>query len=158
MPYNTRRKSLSLSELGIQVPKRSRAHSNNVNKEPVALAEEPLAKKPRCSASPLSSPPLNAESGVEVVDVVKSEPAPASHDMLHTPPSSPKPDNCNVKVDTTGIKDEIVVAVIIQLEKTANRPHTSKELAAVLAQNVHTVTSYVKYVALQRRNSTDSAS
>jgi len=46
-------------------------------------------------------------------------------------------------VDTTGIKDDIVVGVIRQLEKTGNRPHTSKELAAVLANSVPTIDAYV---------------
>jgi hypothetical protein len=36
------------------------------------------------------------------------------------------------KIDTQGIDDDIVVAVIEQLEKTGNRPHLVKELAAVL--------------------------
>jgi hypothetical protein len=37
------------------------------------------------------------------------------------------------KIDTDGINDDIVIAVIEQLEKTANRPHLIKELATVLA-------------------------
>jgi len=37
-----------------------------------------------------------------------------------------------VKIDVEGIKDEIVVTVIEQLEKTGNRPHLLKELAAIL--------------------------
>lgn len=37
------------------------------------------------------------------------------------------------KVDTDGINDDIVVGVIEQLEKTGNRPHLMKELAAVLS-------------------------
>lgn len=60
----------------------------------------------------------------------------------HTPPPSPGAEGVS-KVDTEGIKDEIVVGVIRQLEKTGNRPHTSKELAAVLANSVPTIDSYV---------------
>jgi hypothetical protein len=42
------------------------------------------------------------------------------------------------KIDTEVINDDIVVAVINQLEKTGNRPHLVKELAAVLiALNVN---------------------
>jgi len=37
-----------------------------------------------------------------------------------------------MKIDTESIKDEIVVAVIEQLEKTGNRPHLLKELATIL--------------------------
>jgi hypothetical protein len=36
------------------------------------------------------------------------------------------------KIDIEGINDDIVVGVIEQLEKTGNRPHLVKELAAVL--------------------------
>lgn len=51
------------------------------------------------------------------------------------------------KIDTEGINDDIVVAVINQLEKTGNRPHLVKELAAVLvALNVN-VAKYVPYVS-----------
>ncbi len=38
-----------------------------------------------------------------------------------------------MKVDTEGIHDDIVIGVIEQLEKTGNRPHLMKELAAVLS-------------------------
>lgn len=57
-----------------------------------------------------------------------------------TPPQSPKI-GPYTKIDTEGIKDDIVVAVIKQLETTANRPQTSKELAAVLANSVATITA-----------------
>lgn len=50
----------------------------------------------------------------------------------HTPPPSPGAVG-EAKVDTEGINDEIVVGVIEQLEKTGNRPHLMKELAAVLS-------------------------
>jgi hypothetical protein len=47
------------------------------------------------------------------------------------------------KIDTQGINDDIVVAVIEQLEKTGNRPHLVKELAAVLVNLNSTVAKYV---------------
>jgi hypothetical protein len=47
------------------------------------------------------------------------------------------------KIDTEGINDDIVVAVIHQLEKTGNRPHLVKELAAVLIALNATVAKYV---------------
>jgi hypothetical protein len=46
-------------------------------------------------------------------------------------------------VDTEGINDEIVVGVIEQLEKTGNRPHLLKELAAILATSIPIVERYV---------------
>lgn len=54
--------------------------------------------------------------------------------LEHTPPPSPADSGATVnKIDTEGINDDIVVAVIGQLEKTGNRPHLIKELATVLA-------------------------
>ena len=64
----------------------------------------------------------------------------------HTPPPSPPParrasvemedaDDDELeknKIDFASINDEIVEAVIDQLQKTGNRPHLVKELAAVL--------------------------
>lgn len=49
------------------------------------------------------------------------------------------------KIDTEGISDDIVVAVIDQLEKTGNRPHLVKELAAVLVALNANVAKYVPY-------------
>lgn len=46
-------------------------------------------------------------------------------------------------MDTEGINDDIVVAVIEQLEKTGNRPHLVKELAAVLITLNENVAKYV---------------
>lgn len=140
MPYNTRRKSLSLSELGIVVPKRQRAATTHPSKD---AADEPAAKKPRCSPSPLSSPPLTANASKTLSHKLSPH---LEHDkkpskaLLDTPPSSPKL-GPYAKIDTEGIRDEIVVAVIKQLEATANRPQTSKELAAALASSVSTITS-----------------
>ena len=62
--------------------------------------------------------------------------------MEHTPPPSPGATGAT-KIDTDGIGDEIVVAVIDQLEKTGNRPHLVKELAAVLTNRIPTVERYV---------------
>lgn len=65
----------------------------------------------------------------------------------HTPPPSPGADGdepeCDdvtpKEIDLEGINDEIVEGVIIQLQKTGNRPHLVKELAAVLSPNVKIV-------------------
>jgi hypothetical protein len=66
----------------------------------------------------------------------------------HTPPPSPGAEvddsECDddVKpklIDLEGINDEIVEGVIIQLQKTGNRPHLVKELATVLSPNVKIV-------------------
>jgi hypothetical protein len=49
-----------------------------------------------------------------------------SIEMSEDETAAPKP------IDTKSINDEIVEAVIIQLQNTGNRPHLVKELAAVL--------------------------
>jgi hypothetical protein len=64
----------------------------------------------------------------------------------HTPPPSPtaevdddEEDRKPREIDLEGINDEIVEAVIVQLQKTANRPHLVKELAAILSRSVKIV-------------------
>lgn len=59
----------------------------------------------------------------------------------NTPPPSPGGESGHGKVDTEGIDDTIVVGVIQQLEKTGNRPHLLKELAAVLSNSISIVES-----------------
>lgn len=72
-----------------------------------------------------------------------------------TPPPSPQDTQMNTqkaqntqntqntqvknKIDTDGIADDIVVAVIQQLEKTGNRPHLIKELAQVLSATTDSI-------------------
>lgn len=63
--------------------------------------------------------------------------------MEHTPPPSPTDGTVATKIDTEGINDDIVVGVIEQLEKTGNRPHLVKELAAVLIALNENVAKYV---------------
>lgn len=65
----------------------------------------------------------------------------------HTPPPSPEAeadldegnDHKRREIDLEGINDDIVEAVIVQLQKTGNRPHLVKELAAVLCVKVKIV-------------------
>ncbi|RYO74320.1 hypothetical protein DL766_002213 [Monosporascus sp. MC13-8B] len=134
MPYNTRRKSLSLPSLGIHVPSshpRSSARpspNNNINNMP----------SPR-SASETSAERLNKK--------VKRHHPPTKLD--HTPPPSPglhrsieldESEPAEAKtIDLEGINDEIVEAVIVRLQKTSNRPHLVKELSAVLMDRVKIV-------------------
>lgn len=82
-------------------------------------------------------------------------PAPAAkrhRSDANTPPPSPRPsressvdmkdvDDCAVskKIDLSSINDEIVEAVVVQLQSTGNRPHIVKELAAVLMQQLKIV-------------------
>jgi len=78
-----------------------------------------------------------------------SKPEPTPKSVLkyeHTPPPSPEADESEDdevfmrrEIDLEGINDDIVEAVIIQLQKTANRPHLVKELAAILSLTVKIV-------------------
>lgn len=48
-------------------------------------------------------------------------------------------DYLSAKIDLSKINDEIVEAVVVQLQSTNNRPHIVKELAAVLMQQLKIV-------------------
>ncbi|CAG8067290.1 unnamed protein product [Penicillium salamii] len=129
MPYNTRRKSLSLPSLGIQLPNSSR-RSPSLSK--AHTEEHPTKKVKRSHGTSLSPEPAD-----------KIAARAGRHGLFeHTPPPSPMDGVHAPKIDTEGINDDIVVAVINQLEKTGNRPHLVKELAAVLvALNVNVANS-----------------
>lgn len=143
-PYNTRRKSLSLSELGIQVPKRARAPSHPSPLATMTNGDERPAKKPKSSLGSASPPPgTMSPPKTTNIRLTTEQPKSVVQNVVrggaeHTPPPSPGAVDVP-RVDTEGIKDDIVVGVIRQLEKTGNRPHTSKELAAVLATCVTTI-------------------
>jgi hypothetical protein len=138
MPYNTRRKSLSLPSLGIHLPQGSRAHRTNSKATPPqeqTSIPPPLKKVKRSHTddepiSPVSSP--RSIAGSPPVEQRKAS-QPHRIKLENTPPPSPGDTTCVRKIDTDGIKDDIVIAVIEQLEKTGNRPHLIKDLATVLA-------------------------
>ncbi|KAI6909128.1 hypothetical protein KC318_g3845 [Hortaea werneckii] len=120
----TRKKSFSLSELGISVPRRKRTLES----------DDAPAKKSKLShgsASPpsgLMSPPKQTAS----IRIKDEKPKRATE---LSPPPSPATEGNN-KIDVEGINDEIVVQAIQQLEKTGNRPHLVKELAHVLSTSL----------------------
>lgn len=140
MPYNTRRKSLSLAELGIIVPKRSRTESHPSPPSTVAEGEEPPVKKSKRSHGSASPPPAGPVSPPRTTMIRTKEDAKKSGAELSPPPSP----TCEGKIDVEGIGDEIVVATIQQLEKTGNRPHLVKELAHVLATDLPCVDKYAE--------------
>lgn len=159
MPYNTRRKSLSLPSLGIQLPNGSRAHRSPIKPTPTTEVIPPPSKKIKRShdnnnnnnnhhhhhhhhhpVSPISSPGAYVHSPTD--DIV-SRPKSRRGGFAHTPPPSPGDSHFDNKIDTEGINDDIVIAVIEQLEKTGNRPHLIKELATVLASTNDNVAKYV---------------
>ncbi|KAL6409647.1 hypothetical protein AUP68_06029 [Ilyonectria robusta] len=142
MPYNTRRKSLSLPSLGIHVPMTHAARAAAA----AAAAASKGASRTSPSASAALSPP---RSGSESADAHPSKRQKRSHSddsrIEQTPPPSPPADSSMTdvdhpsKIDIEGINDDIVEAVIVQLQSTANRPHLVKELATVLAQRLTSV-------------------
>ncbi|KAK0965506.1 hypothetical protein LTR91_017968 [Friedmanniomyces endolithicus] len=137
MPYSTRRKSLSLSELGIIVPKRSRTASHPSPPNTIFEGEEPPVKKSKRLHSSSSPPPPGLMSPPRTTTIRFKEEKPKQAVEL-SPPPSPAAEGSN-KVDVEGISDDIVVGTIQQIEKTGNRPHLVKELAHVLASSLHAV-------------------
>ena len=126
----TRRKSLSLAELGIIVPKRSRATQNPSPPSTIVEGEEPPMKKSKRSHG-YDSLPAGLMSPPRTTTIRFKEEKPKQAAQL-SPPASPVAEGSN-KVDVEGINDDIVIGTIQQLERTGNRPHLVKELAAVLA-------------------------
>ena len=151
MPYNTRRKSLSLPSLGIHLPNTSR-RSPSISKASHATDDQmPPSKKVKKShnSSSMSPEPSLALSPMELQDQSAAlRPTGRRGTLEHTPPPSPTDGTVATKIDTEGINDDIVVAVIEQLEKTGNRPHLVKELAAVLVTLSDTVAKYVSLISL----------
>ncbi|GES58361.1 hypothetical protein ATEIFO6365_0004051200 [Aspergillus terreus] len=132
MPYNTRRKSLSLPSLGIHLPSTSR-RSPSASKPPHATDDSlPPSKKVKRSHDSQSLSPEPSPSSTAAATLSAGRTTGRRGPLEQTPPPSPTDGTLNPKVDTEGINDDIVVAVIEQLEKTGNRPHLVKELAAVL--------------------------
>ncbi|KAL4884691.1 hypothetical protein BJY04DRAFT_169217 [Aspergillus karnatakaensis] len=133
MPYNTRRKSLSLPLLGIHVPNTSRRSPSS--SKPAHATDEnlPPSKKVKRSHDSASSSPEPTERGPNSKQQSVVGRATGRRTTLEqTPPLSPADGGVARKIDLEGINDDIVVGVIEQLEKTGNRPHLVKELAAVL--------------------------
>lgn len=149
----TRRKSLNLGDLGVVAPKRSRTQSHPSPPETVVEGEEPPIKKSKRSHGSASPPPgLMSPPRTTVIRIKDEKPPKPSADL--SPPPSPVAEGATRnKVDTEGINDDIVVATIQQIEKTGNRPHLVKELAAVLATRLHCVEKYGMTQSVLCRNS-----
>lgn len=135
----TRRKSLNLGDLGVIGPKRSRTQSHPSPPETVVEGEEPPVKKSKRSHASLSPPPTLMNPPQTTVIRVKEQKNKSTAEL--SPPPSPVAEGSS-KIDTEGINDDIVIATLQQLEKTGNRPHLVKELAAILATKLHAVEKY----------------
>jgi hypothetical protein len=154
MPYNTRRKSLSLPSLGIHVPvtHAARAAANRLSTSP---SNTPSTTSSTSATMPSPSSRREDHHPSKKLKRSHNESSPqqlSKKREVRTPPPSPPPSNrASVEmtdadaaqttriIDLEGINDEIVEAVIIQLQNTANRPHLVKELAAVLMQRLKIV-------------------
>ncbi|KAH6605854.1 mucin [Trichoderma cornu-damae] len=140
MPYNTRRKSLSLPSLGIHIPvtHASRASSKSASRGATSSASAtPAPTSASRSESPEAHPTKRLKRS-HAADAMAIE---------NTPPPSPAraiseemtDADAVRKIDVEGIKDDIVEAVVVQLQSTGNRPHLVKELATVLTQTLTSV-------------------
>ena len=137
MGYSTRRKSISLEQLGV-ITKRSRAQSHP--SPPSTIVEEDESERPAKiskTSHGAASPPVGSTS-----PRIATPAKPKKVQELSPPPSPAAAGNH--KVDVEGINDDIVIATIEQLERTGNRPIFVKELAAVLATFNHSVEKYAK--------------
>ena len=144
MPYNTRRKSLSLPSLGIHLPNSSRSSAHRsppatVPGEQQQQQQPPPKKIKRSHTSSSISPTPASPLRTTTIRFRDDRPKSAGRVAENTPPPSPGGESGQTKVDTEGIDDTIVVGVIQQLEKTGNRPHLLKELGAVLANSISIV-------------------
>lgn len=145
MPYNTRRKSLSLPSLGIHVPVTHAARAAASSKSTSRGASTSASATPAASSSRSESPDSHPNKRIK-----KSHASDNAVIETTPPPSPPRaiseemPDADVVqKIDLESIKDDIVEAVVVQLQSTANRPHLIKELATVLMQSLTAVQQYV---------------
>jgi hypothetical protein len=135
----TRRKSLNLGDLGIVAAKRSRAHAPSPPETVIEGDEPPVKKSKRSHGS--ASPPLGLMSPPRTTTIRLAEEQRPRRAAELSPPPSPIAEGSS-KIDTEGINDDIVVGTIQQIEKTGNRPHLVKELAAILATKLHCVEKY----------------
>ncbi|CAK3823972.1 Hypothetical predicted protein [Lecanosticta acicola] len=132
----TRRKSLNLADLGVVAPKR--AHPS----PPATVIEgdeQPSAKRAKRSHANSQSPPPGLMSPPQTTTIRVKDARPKPATTLSPPPSPVAEGSSSSKIDTEGISDDIVVATIQQIEKTGNRPHLVKELAAILATKLHAI-------------------
>lgn len=148
MPYNTRRKSLSLPSLGIHVPG---SHSNRSSAAaPGRSNSENGGNRITITSTTIARPNKRQKRshGDETVHGPTSQKHAGDAVIFdHTPPPSPTISNVEMQeahsdaesathMKIEGINDEIVEATIAQLQATCNRPHLVRELATVLSQQI----------------------
>ncbi|KAL1839390.1 hypothetical protein VTJ49DRAFT_1592 [Mycothermus thermophilus] len=145
-PYNTRHKTLSLHSLGIHVPAARPAHRASISSassssaSPVSMASPASQRRKRTYSesesddAPIERLPKRRDSAV------KHENTPPPSPPTARPSIETDDDHVPQKpIDMESINDEIVEAVIVQLQKSGNRPHLVKELATILMQQLKIV-------------------
>lgn len=138
MHYNTRRKSISLQALGIQVPQVSRAHRPSISKldsqqtHPAKRLKRAHTSSSPTLDSPIEYPPSAVSTTSKTVTFADRPKSSGRNAYEDTPPPSPGASG-DSRIDMDSVHDDIVAGVIEQLEKTGNRPHLIKELASVLS-------------------------
>ena len=158
----TRKKSISLHALGVipSTPRGSATHRSSTSSSSANNASAsdshshpPKRLKRSHTLSGSASSPKDSNSPTAAQRNGNSPSAKdqqTSHPITQaTPPPSPD-DFPTGKVDKSGINDDIVVAVLEQLEATGNRPHLIKELATIFANSLHSVKRQVPAVAPQK--------
>ncbi|OAL73857.1 hypothetical protein A7D00_1885 [Trichophyton violaceum] len=167
MGYNTRRKSLSLPSLGIHIPCSGRRASNNTTTTSTTSSSSSNSSNTtgiKTAMAAPSSPVQKKQKRAHEADeqLVADRQQQQQRERLTPPPSpapapAPSPSSQNTqmntqmhknKIDTDGIADDIVVAVIQQLERTGNRPHLIKELAQVLSATTDSIANSANAAAL----------
>ncbi|PHH50044.1 hypothetical protein CFIMG_006665RA [Ceratocystis fimbriata CBS 114723] len=150
MPYNTRRKSLSLPSLGIHVPmtlaEKAAAASRTKSSLSAARLTSTSTPTPSSSSNRLRRSALLAHG---------EEPHAKRQKKFHkqlsrfdcTPPPSPRVEESTIESGAESddslnlptlddVDDEVVRASMKQLHASGNRPHLIKELATCLAQHL----------------------
>lgn len=145
MPYNTRRKSLSLPSLGIHIPVNRSSNNSSMacSRSSSESSSHPNKKVKRSHNDTASSANSVPAFSKPVATPIKYDHTPPPSPGLHTSIEMDESELSELveikKVDLEGINDEIVEAVIVRLQETRNRPHLVKELATILIDQVKIV-------------------
>ncbi|KAJ8061252.1 hypothetical protein OCU04_010321 [Sclerotinia nivalis] len=166
MGYDTRRKQVNWVALGIELPQ-THAEKAAARLSPPSIAtstsEHHISKKSKrarrdsCSLSPppkriytapkdINTPPLSPPAEVHEFEnhhddeMKEKESKREKLEERKVKREEGKDEKVEIEeIDLAEVKDEIVEGVIVQLQKTANRPHLVKELAAILSPTVRIV-------------------
>lgn len=158
-PYNTRRVSLSLTSLGIHVPG---SNSNRANARHRRSLDNPPAKRAKhqhtlsassaTASKSASPPPVKSRSRSSTTASARHPPI-----VEPTPPPSPGYAQRSKLLDLDGINDDVVVAVLEQLQSTGNRPHLIKELSNILLNTTSSVQRYFQPLSFLFQSLADPA-